>query len=188
MDPNFDFLHFHVNFRGKHKSNETVSVKLLQNRSCIGALHCKIPTEYLQQGLELRVFMHRKLRGNVALILAVHHQRLGTCSDKANWCCLTGRPALRQQCAAAAMLCRKHNDGTGRPTWHGGGDQQLDLTLLLLHGLLQVLEEETLHVAHHLPQEGERGRDGVHPPFAGCPHKVHDQTHLHRIGFQCCVF
>lgn len=54
------------------------------------------------------------------------------------------------------MCSREHNDGIGRRTWHGGGDKQLDFTLLLLHGLLQVLEKETLHVAHHLPQEGER--------------------------------
>lgn len=47
-------------------------------------------------------------------------------------------------------------ESTEKQTWHGGSDQQLDLTLLLLHGLLQVLEKETLHVAYHLPQEGER--------------------------------
>lgn len=47
--------------------------------------------------------------------------------------------------------------GIWRLTWHGCSDQQLDLTLLLLHGLLEVLEEETLHIADHLPQEGQCG-------------------------------
>lgn len=63
-------------------------------------------------------------------------------------------------------------------TWHGRSDQQFDLALLLLHGLLEVLEEEPLHVADHLPQEGERSRDGVHSPLAGSPHEIHDQSHL----------
>lgn len=63
-------------------------------------------------------------------------------------------------------------------TWHRCCDQQFDLTLLFLHGLLQVFKEEPLHVADHLPEEGQRGRDGVHAPFTGSPHKIHDQAHL----------
>lgn len=63
-------------------------------------------------------------------------------------------------------------------TWHGRSDQQFDLTLLLLHGLLQILKEESLHIADHLPEEGQRGRDGVHTPLTWCSHKIHDQTHL----------
>lgn len=59
-------------------------------------------------------------------------------------------------------------------TWHGSSHQELYLTLLLLHGLLQILEEEALHIAHHLPQESQSGWNGIHPPLAGGPHKVHD--------------
>lgn len=45
----------------------------------------------------------------------------------------------------------------GPLTRHRRGHQQFDLALLLLHGLLEVLEEQSLHVAHDLPQEGQRG-------------------------------
>lgn len=59
-------------------------------------------------------------------------------------------------------------------TWHWSGHQELDLTLLLLHGLLQILEEQAFYVTDHLPQESQSGWNGIHPPLAGGPHKVHD--------------
>lgn len=126
--------------------------------------------------------MDGKLCRDVTFVLSVHDQCFGSCINKASenieiyltyyWRHVTIWQNI--QLDTTVML----SSWVSKFTWHGCSDQQLDLTLLLLHGLLEVLEEQPLHVADHLPQEGKRGRDGVHSPLARGPHKIHDKSHL----------